>query len=264
MEYMLQSVQMSRWFICRSAALFTLLIFWSVVGNAAEVKVAAASDLSFAIKDIISQFEKATGNTVKLSLGSSGNFYAQISNGAPFDVLLSADADYPQKLLADGKAEKGTVLSYAIGKIVLWVPNTSTLDLPKLGLKALNDPSIHKISIANPEHAPYGKAAVAAMQHGGIYNSVQSKLVLGENISQAAQFVQSGAADAGIVALSLAVSDAMKNSGRYWEIPLDTYPRLTQTAVLIKGAGPAARAFLDWLRRPESRQTFSRFGFGLP
>jgi molybdate transport system substrate-binding protein len=255
---------MSRWLQSRSGALLTLLLCSSLIAHAAEVKIAAASDLNFAIKEIISQFEKASGNTVKLSLGSSGNFFAQISNGAPFDVFLSADSEYPQKLREDGKAENGTVLAYAIGKIVLWVPNSSRLDLPKIGLKALTDPSIHKISIANPEHAPYGKAAVAAMQHAGIYKSVEAKLVFGENISQAAQFVQSGAADAGIVALSLAVSDAMKGSGRYWEIPADTYPRLTQTAVVIKGAGPAARAFVDWLRRPESRQTLSRYGFGLP
>jgi molybdate transport system substrate-binding protein len=244
--------------------LFALIFSVVLSAHAAEVSVAAASDLNFAIKEIIAGFERSTGNKVKLSLGSSGNFYAQISNGAPFEVFLSADQTYPQKLEADGKAEKGTTYTYAIGRIVLWLPSASRLDVNKSGLRVLADPLIKKISIANPDHAPYGKAAVAAMQHAGIYDTVKSKLVLGENISQAAQFVESGTADAGIIALSLALSDSMRKAGRYWEIPEDTYPRLTQTAVLMKGAGPAAHAFVDWLRRPESRQIFKRYGFGEP
>ncbi len=179
-------------------------------------------------------------------------------------MFLSADATYPEQLQAAGKTEKGTTLVYAIGKIVLWVPNGIKVDVANSGLKTLTDASIRKIAIANPEHAPYGKAAVAAMQRAAVYDSVKSKLIFGENISQAAQFVQSGAADAGIVALSLALSDAMRNAGRYWEIPTDTYPRLTQTAVVLKGAGPAAHAFLEWLKRPDSRQILSRYGFSLP
>lgn len=248
-----------------AALLFAAAVTLTAVATqAAEINVAAASDLSFAIKEIIGRFEQTTGNKVKLSLGSSGNFFAQISNGAPFEVFLSADSSYPEQLEAAGKAEKGTTFIYAIGKIVLWVPNGSKLDVVKVQMQALTDPSIRKISIANPEHAPYGKAAVAAMQQAGVYPAVKGKLVLGENISQAAQFVQSGAADAGIVALSLALSDSMRTAGKYWEIPNSMYPRLTQGAVLIKGASPAARAFLDWLRRPDSRQILSRYGFGSP
>ena len=248
----------------RHISLLLCLSLFAVNGQAAQVKVAAASDLSFALKEIVASFQHATGNTVQLSLGSSGNFYAQILNGAPFEVFLSADVGYPEKLQAAGLAQKANVFIYAIGKIVVWLPNRSSVDLNKAGLRALADASIHTISIANPEHAPYGAAAVAAMQHDGIYDAVKAKLVFAENISQAAQFVQSGAADAGIIALSLALNDSMKSAGRYWEIPSDTYPPLKQAAVLTKHAGPAARAFLEWLARPESQQVFKRYGFGLP
>ena len=201
---------MFRWFV-------RLLVLYSITtagAPAADVSVAAASDLNFPIKEIINRFEQTTGNKVKLSLGSSGNFYAQISNGAPFEVFLSADVSYPERLEASGKAEKGTIFVYAVGKLVVWVPNGSRLDLNKGGIRALADPSVKKISIANPEHAPYGKAAVVAMQNAGIYDALKPKLVFGENISQAAQFVQSGGADAGIIALSLAMGDSMRASGR--------------------------------------------------
>jgi molybdate transport system substrate-binding protein len=248
------------------ARCFVILLLFSCVtaARAAEINVAAASDLDFAIKAIIAQFEQATGNKVKLSLGSSGNFFAQITNGAPFEVFMSADAGYPQQLESSGKAEKGSTFVYAVGRIVLWLPKSTKLDPATSQMRALTDPSIRKISIANPEHAPYGKAAVSALQHAGIYDAVKNKLVFGENISQAAQFVQSGAADAGIIALSLASSDSMKAAGRYWEIPADMYPRLNQAAALMKGASPAARAFLEWLRRPDSREILSRYGFGQP
>ena len=242
----------------------SILGLFSLSAHAAEVSIAAASDLNFAIKEIISGFERSTGNKVKLSLGSSGNFYAQISNGAPFEVFLSADASYPEKLESSGKAEKGTTFTYAIGKIVLWVPNGSKVDVISSKMQSLTDPSIKKIAIANPDHAPYGKAAVAAMQHAGIYDRVKAKLVLGENISQTAQFVQSGTANAGIIAMSLAMSDSMRRTGRFWEIPPDMYVPLTQTAVVLKGASPAAHAFVDGLRRPESRQIFKRYGFAEP
>ncbi len=244
--------------------LIVLLIAFPLSANAADVTVAAASDLSDAIKQIIAQFEQATGNKVKLTLGSSGNFYAQLTNGAPFEVFLSADISYPHQLESAGLAEAGSTFVYAVGKIVLWVPNQSKIDLNRTQIKALGDPSIKKISIANPDHAPYGKAAVAAMQRAGIYDAVKTKLVLGENISQAAQFVQSGAADAGIIALSLALGDSMRSSGRYWEIPQEMYPQMDQGAVLMKGASPAARAFYEWLQRPESREILRRFGFALP
>jgi molybdate transport system substrate-binding protein len=233
---------------------------------AGEVTVAAASDLNFAFKELVAAFEKNTGNTVKLSLGSSGNFFAQISNGAPFDLYFSADISYPKKLEEAGLAHVGTLYMYAIGKIVVWVPKGSPIDVQSLGLKALQHPSVKKIAIANPKHAPYGRAAVAAMEHFTIYDDIKDKLVLGENISQTAQFVQTGSADIGIIALSLAVAPAMREAGSYWEVPMDSYPRLEQGAVILKSAKDpeTAKLFLNYIKTPEARAVLERYGFLLP
>ena len=189
------------WILCCFAAAIPL--------RAESVNVAAASDLNFAVQEIIKSFEQNTGNTVRLTLGSSGNFYAQILNGAPFDVFLSADMEYPKQLEKQGYAVPGSTFAYGAGRIALWVPNRSSLDLDKVGMNALLDNSIRKIAIANPAHAPYGRAAVAALEHAKLYDRVKNKLVLGENISQAAQFVQSGAADLGVIAISIALSRQM-------------------------------------------------------
>ncbi len=156
-----------------------------------DITIAAASDLNFAIKDLIVEYEKQSGHHVKLSLGSSGNFYAQLQQGAPFDLYFSADIGYPKKLEEAGLTVPGTLYRYAVGRVVLWAPKTSSLDVGK-GLPLLRDPAIRKIAIANPKHAPYGRAAVAAMEHEHIYDDVKNRLVLGENISQAAQFIESG------------------------------------------------------------------------
>jgi molybdenum ABC transporter, periplasmic molybdate-binding protein len=237
---------------------------FSSTAFADTVLVAAASDLSYAINAIIPKFEQSTGHKVKLTLGSSGNFFAQISNGAPFQVFLSADANYPRQLEKAGRAETGSTYIYALGKIVLWVPNSSKIDIHAKKLQSLLDPSIRKISIGNPEHAPYGRAAVEAMRRAGVYDAVKAKLVYGENISQAAQFVQSGAADIGIIALSLALGESMRSSGKYWEVPSDMYTSMEQGAALIKPVTAASRAFYEWIRRPESREILSRYGFALP
>ena len=233
------------------------------ISQAGEITVAAASDLNFAFKEIVADFEKKTGNTVKLSLGSSGNFYAQLSNGAPFDLFFSADIGYPKRLEEAGLTESGTLYMYAVGRIVVWVPKGSPIDVGSLGIKALQHPSVKKIAIANPKHAPYGRAAVAAMEHFKVYEAVKDKFVLGENISQTAQFVQTGGADIGIIALSLAVAPAMKETGTYWEVPVDAYPRLEQGAVVLKAAKDpkTARAFLDFVRSPDGVAMFKRYGF---
>src|SRR5207244_6917894 len=181
--------------------------------QAGEVSTAAASDLNFAFKEIVAEFEKKTGNTVKLSLGSSGNFFAQLSNGAPFDLYFSADIAYPKKLEEAGLAEPGSLYMYAVGRIVIWIPKGSSIDIALLGIKALQYSSVKKIAIANPKHAPYGRAAVAVMEHFKVYEAVKDKLVLGDNISQTAQFVLTGAADIGIIALSLAVAPTMRETG---------------------------------------------------
>lgn len=231
--------------------------------SAQEITIAAASDLNFAFKEIVAEFEKKTGAHVKLSLGSSGNFFAQIQHGAPFDLYFSADVRYPQKLEQTGHAIQGSLYRYAVGRIVLWTSAKSSLAVETLGMEALLDPSIKKIAIANPKHAPYGRAAVEAMQQANVYDRVKDKLVLGENISQATQFVESGAADIGIIALSLALAPPMKAAGKYWEIPADAHPALEQGAVILASAKnqQAAKAFLDFLKGPEGQDIMKRYGF---
>jgi molybdate transport system substrate-binding protein len=233
--------------------------------GAREIKVAAASDLTFAFKQIVVRFEKQTGSKVKLTYGSSGNFFSQISNGAPFDLFFSADVSFPQKLESAGLTEPGSMYEYAKGQIVIWVSNASELDLNK-GLAVLLDPGIRKIAIANPIHAPYGAAAVAALKHAGIYEQVKSKFVQGENISQTAQFVQSGNADVGIVALSLALSPAMKSAGRYVLVPPEDYPPLIQAAVILKSSREKglANQFLKFLKEPETVTVMKQYGFSIP
>lgn len=234
--------------------------------EAGEVVIAAASDLNYAFKELIQSFEQKSGHRVKLSLGSSGNFFSQIQNGAPYDLYFSADIRYPQKLIDSGHAAAGSLYAYAIGRIVLWVPARSTAPVEQKRLEALLDPSIKKIAVANPKHAPYGRAAVAALETAGLYGRVKDRLVFGENISQAAQFVESGAADAGIIALSLALAPSMKAAGRYWEIPADLHPPLEQGAVQLTGAknAPVATDFLDFLKGPDGRAIMQRYGFVVP
>jgi molybdate transport system substrate-binding protein len=227
--------------------------------------MAAASDLNFALKDLVAEYEKKTGNHVKLSLGSSGNFFSQIQNGAPFDLYFSADIGYPKKLEEAGLIMPGSLYPYAVGRIVLWTGHGSNLDLSK-GLESLRGPTIKKIAIANPKHAPYGRAAVAAMQYFKVYDQVKDKLILGENISQAAQFIESGACDAGIIALSLALAPAMKAGGQYWEIPAHAHPPLEQGAVILKQSKnpEAARQFLEFIKGSQGQEIMTRYGFTLP
>ena len=243
-----------------------LLLLTGSFASAQEITVAAAADMSAALPQLVEAYTKKTGRTVKLSFGASGNLTNQIRNGAPFDVFFSADEEYPQQLISEGLASKDTLYRYAIGRLVLWVPNDSPLDLSKIGIQALLDPSVKKISIANPATAPYGRAAAAALRHFGIYDQVSSRFVVGENIAQAAQFVESGNAQAGLLALSHALAPAMKDKGRYWTVPLDAYPTLNQAAVVLSRSkqGDAARRFLEFLRSPEAASLLSSYGFSLP
>src|SRR5882757_694118 len=239
------------------------VLFSSVVRTQdLEIRVAAAADLKFAMEELSGKFEKQSGTRASMTYGSSCNFFSQFQNGAPFDLFFSADMEYPKKLEAVGLAEPGTLYEYAVGRIVIWTPAGSKVDVAKVGWKTLLDARIEKIAIANPEHAPYGRAAVAALQKAGVYESVKPKLVYGENISQAAQFVQSGNAQAGIVAKSLAVSPAMRD-GKRWEIPADMHPALEQGAVILKDAKnkDAARAFLEFVKSPSGRAILSKYGF---
>jgi molybdate transport system substrate-binding protein len=248
---------------CRLAV---CLVLCTIFASAQEIAVAAAADMSAALPEVVAAYAMKTGQTVQVSFGASGNLTNQIRNGAPFDVFFSADEQYPQQLISEGLAEKDTLYRYAVGRLVLWVPNDSPLDLSKLGIKALLDPAVKKISIANPATAPYGRAAEATLRHFRIYDQVSSRLVVGENISQAAQFVESGNAQAGLVALSHALAPAMKEKGRYWTVPLDAYPTLNQAAVVLSKSKQqdAAKKFLDFLRSPEANSLLTRYGFSLP
>src|ERR1700674_1990723 len=243
-----------------------LLLFAGSFATAQEITVAAAADMSAALPELVAAYAKKTGQAVKLLFGSSGNLTNQIRNGAPFDIFFSADEEYPRQLVTEGLAGKDTLYRYAVGRLGLWEPGDSPLDLSKLGIKALLDPSVKKISIANPATAPYGRAAEAALKHFGIYDQVAGRLVLGENVSQAVQFVESGNAQAGIIALSHALAPAMKDKGRYWTVPLDAYPTLNQAAVVLSHSKQqdAGRKFLEFLRSAEATSLLTSYGFSLP
>jgi len=231
-----------------------------------EIAVAAAADLKFATGELAANFEKQTGTKVNVTYGSSGNFFSQIQNGAPFDLFFSADVEYAKKLEAGGLAEPGTLYNYAVGRIVIWIPPGIKVDLNAQGMNALLDSAVQRIAIANPAHAPYGRAAVAAMKKSGIYERVEPKLVYGENISQAAQFVQSGNAQAGIIAMSLAISPAMKDSGKMWLIPGGLHPPIEQAAVVVKNSQKkeAAKAFIEYIKSAAGKAVMDKYGFTTP
>ena len=236
--------------------------------RAEDIVVAVASNMGFAIGEIIEDFEAGTGHTVRLSLGSSGNFFTQIQNGAPFDVYLSADIAYPEQLDGAGLAEPGTLFPYAVGQLALWVRNESEVDVVSLGVDALVEDE-GRISIPNPRHAPYGRAAEDALRYYQLWDRVSGRLVLGENVGQAAQFVQSGAAEMGIIALSLAYSDPMRRTGRFWPVPAQAHQELVQGGVILSharrtGRLEAARAFVAAILGERGQATLRRFGFSLP
>jgi molybdate transport system substrate-binding protein len=234
--------------------------------SAAELVVAAAADLSTALQEIGDSYERKTGVKVKLSFGASGALTQQIQNGAPFDLFFSADMDYPRQLVAAGDADGASLYQYAVGKLVLWVPADSSLDVEHQGMNILLDPAVKKIAIANPQHAPYGRAAAAALKHAGLYDRIADRLVLGENVSQAVQFVESGNAQAGFVALAHAVAPAMRGKGKYWEVPVEFYPPLAQGAVVLSHSQHKKEAadFLEYIKTKESADLLRKYGFTLP
>ncbi len=233
---------------------------WLLAG-AAELTVAAAADLNAPLTEIANNFQKQTGNAVHLSFGASGNLTTQIENGAPYDVFFSADVGYPERLVKENLAESQSLTRYAVGALVLWVPEDSVLDVERAGMQVLLNPAVKRIAIANPEHAPYGRAAVAALKHFGLYDRVAKHLALGESASQAAQFAQSGNALVGIIALAEAM--ALGHNGRYWIVPQDAYPALEQAAVITARSRnkELAGKFLEFVREPESAATLRRYGF---
>ena len=231
-----------------------------------QVRVAAAADLNAALAELSTAFTAKRGIDVSMSFGSSGTFYTQLLNRAPFDMFFSADVEYPRQLKERRLTIADSEFLYGVGRLVIWVPNGSPLDIAHGGLQALTDARVTHIAIANPEHAPYGRAAVAAMQGAGIYDRVKTKIVQGENVAQAMQFVQSGAADAGVVALSLALSPNAKDRGRWIEIPLSLYPQMEQGGTITRWAADveAAQAFRDFVLSEDGRTILKRYGFFLP
>lgn len=244
---------------------FLVFLALACGASAEELLVAAAADLNQVLPVVAERFERETGNQVKLSFGSSGNFFTQIQNGAPFEVFFSADIDFPKRLEAAGLAEPGSLYEYAVGKIVLWAPDSSKVNVND-GLAVLLKPEVRRIAIANPLHAPYGKAAVAALQHEQLYDRIKDKLVLGENISQAFELVHSGNADVGIVALSLVTSPKVKDTGNFAAIPTATYPPIRQGVIVVKSSAhkDTARAFVAYLKRPETVELLKQYGFEVP
>lgn len=227
--------------------------------------VAAASDLQVVFPSLAARFERETRVPVRVAFASSGTLLAQIRNGAPFDVFLSADIDYPRQLAAGGHADAASLYEYAAGRLALVSRRDSGLDVTR-GLAVAADARVRRVAIANPQHAPYGRAALAALQHDGLDSAVRPRLVLGENVSQAAQFVQSGNAQVGLIALSLAVSPAMRESTAYAEVPSASHPPIRQGAIVVSASRrkAAAARWLAFLRREDIVALLVQHGFAPP
>jgi molybdate transport system substrate-binding protein len=225
-----------------------------------KILIAAASDLKFALDSVAGVFRKKHSGTVEITYGSSGKLFEQVSNGAPFDIFFSADIEYPNKLKEKGLTASDIYI-YGVGRIVVW---SKKIDVEKEGMNSLLSPGVKKIAIANPLHAPYGKRAEEALKFYKMHDAAKTKLVLGENISQTAQFVTTGAADIGIIAYSLALSPNMKKeNGKFYLIPENAHQRLEQAVVVTKQgkANDFARTFLSFVKSSEAKQVLSYFGF---
>jgi molybdate transport system substrate-binding protein len=227
--------------------------------------VAVASDFNKPMTEIAAAFEKETGHSTKLSFGSSGKFFTQIQNGGPFEVYLSASEHYPLELEKSGHAVSGSHFVFAIGKLVLWSLRTDLIDG---SAKILETGGFQHLAIANPEHAPYGIRAVETMKHLSVFEKLQSRLVYGENIAQTFQFVSTGNADLGFVALAqvIDVSSGQIGSGSGWLVPDAFHGPFRQMAVLLKSGAdnPAAHALLEFLQSPPAQAIIKKYGFGLP
>jgi molybdate transport system substrate-binding protein len=261
---------MRRTFLRRLLAVLGLLAASPLEARAGEprrtLSVAAAANLKGAADELKRAFEAThPGVDVVLSFGASGSFFAQLENGAPVDVFLSADREYPAKVVEAGLAAAADERIYAVGKLVAWLPPGSTLDLEGRGLAALAGPAVRRVAIANPAVAPFGRATMAALQAAGVADAVKEKLVLGTSVAQVAQFASTGAADVAFLPLSLALARELA-SGRVVPVPETLYPRIEQSGVVLARAKePAlARAFLAFITGAEGRAILQRFGYGLP
>ncbi|OIP19546.1 MAG: molybdate ABC transporter substrate-binding protein [Betaproteobacteria bacterium CG2_30_59_46] len=250
--------------LLRVLALLTLFAGFTYRTEAGELTIAAAADLKYALEEMGGAFRAEHPNDkMDIIFGSSGKFHTQIQNGAPFDLFFSADIAYPRELRDKGLAATPPKL-YAIGRIVLW---SLKPELAKLPLKSLpTSPAIRKFAIANPDHAPYGRRAQEALQHEGVWDAMKPKLVLGENIAHTSQYVDSGAAEAGIVALSLVKGPALTGKGAWTLIPSEWHAPLEQAYVITARArdNPLAAAFANYMETPAARAVMRRYGFVLP
>ncbi|QGU32255.1 molybdate ABC transporter substrate-binding protein [Thermochromatium tepidum] len=244
-----------------SLALTMALFSWSA--QAEKITIAAAADLKFAMDEIVTAFKKThPTDEITVIYGSAGKFFTQIQQGAPYDLYFSADIAFPHELENKGLAGS-TITPYAIGRIVLW---STDLDASQMTLQSLTDPAITRIAIANPQHAPYGRRAEEALRASGLWERLQPKLVLGEDMIQVSQFVQSGNAQVGIISLSFALNPELARKGGYWLIPDTLHEPLEQAFIITKRAehNALARAFADYMQTPDARATMTAYGFVLP
>ncbi len=243
--------------------LFVCVMLLALPAHAEKITIAAAADMKFAMEEIATVFRQANPKEeVEVIYGSSGHAFTQIQQGAPYDLYFSADINYPRELVKVGLTASEPEL-YAIGRITLW---SSSLDATKMTLESLTDPKIEHIAIANPKHAPYGKRAEEALRAAGLWEKLEPKLVYGENIVKSAQFVQSGNAQVGIIALSLVVNPELAGKGGYWLIPDNLHEPLEQAFIITKRAekNGLAKRFAEYMKSKESRAVMIRYGFVLP
>jgi molybdate transport system substrate-binding protein len=245
------------------ALLLVITCAISSTALAEKITIAAAADLKFAMDEIVAAFKQVNpADQVEVIYGSSGKFHTQVQQNAPYDLYFSADIAYPRKLAADGLAAS-EVKPYAFGRIVLW---SATLDASKMTLDSLLDAKITRVAIANPRHAPYGKRAEEALRSAGLWDKVEPKLVYGENIAHTAQFVQTGNAQVGIIALALAVNPELSSKGGYWLIPDNLHEPLEQGFIITKRAesNALAKRFADYMGGQAARAVMVKYGFVLP
>ncbi len=243
--------------------IFILALALAALARAGEVQVAVAANFAGPIARIGEAFTAATGHTLKVSTGATGKFYTQIVSGAPFEVLVAADDETPKKLIAEGHAVAGSNFTYALGKLVLWSVQPGFVDDQGA---VLGSDKVKHLAIANPKVAPYGAAGLEVLKARGLTELVTPKLVTGESIAQAYQFVATGNAEIGFVALSQVAVPGKPVTGSYWVVPANLYGEIRQDAVLLKtGAdNPAARALLDYLKSEPAKKVIREFGYGLP
>lgn len=255
--------------------LLPLLLVWSFcIGSAAwaqapraTLTVVAAADLRGVFDELKAAFEaKHPGTALQASFGASGSLTAQILQGAPYDLFLAADSGFPEQLQKAGLVTAEGPFPYALGSLTLWVRKDLGLDPAQDGLKVLLNPALKKIATANPQTAPYGRAGEAALKRAGLFEAVRPRLVFADNIAQAAQYLQAGTAEAGLISFSQADHPALRGAGRLWRVPADAYPPLVQAGVVLKRTPhpEQANAFRAFLTGPEGQAILARHGFGKP